>query len=133
MSVDPVGERLRPARVREGEARGAEHGDEDLRHADLPGEPVNDHRDPVASVIDEQPLAHGGGDRLRYRPSWARLVSSAWDGRLNSNADVNFLEHHVEKHSAATGRGNICPVTKNPSLTPTCDLAKCEKCFRIFG
>jgi hypothetical protein len=43
--------------VREGEARGAEHGDEDLRHADLPGEPVNDHRDPVARVIDEQPLA----------------------------------------------------------------------------
>ncbi len=57
MGVDPVGERLRPARVREGEARGAEHGDEDLRHADFPGEPVNDDRDPVARVIDEQPFA----------------------------------------------------------------------------
>ena len=57
MGVDPVGERLRPARVREGEARGAEHGDEDLRHADFPGEPVNDDRNPVARVIDEQPLA----------------------------------------------------------------------------
>ena len=43
--------------MREGEARGAEHGDEDLRHADFPGEPVNDNRDPVARVIDEQPLA----------------------------------------------------------------------------
>src|SRR5208337_4465628 len=33
------------------------HGDEDLRHADFPGEPVNDDRDPVARVIDEQPFA----------------------------------------------------------------------------
>jgi len=51
------GKRLRPTRVREGEARGAEHGDEDLRHADFSGEPVNDDRDPVARVIDEQPFA----------------------------------------------------------------------------
>ena len=57
MGVDPVGKRLRPACMREGEARGAEHGDEDLRHADFPGEPVDDDRDPVARVIDEQPFA----------------------------------------------------------------------------
>ena len=57
VGVDPVRKRLRPACVREGEARGAEHGDEDLRHADFPGEPVDNDRDPVARVIDEQPLA----------------------------------------------------------------------------
>ncbi len=37
MSVDPVGERLRPARLRKGEARRAQNRDENLRHADLAG------------------------------------------------------------------------------------------------
>ena len=57
VGVDPVGQRLRPARLRKGEARRAEHGDEDLRLADLAGQPVDDDRHPVAGVIDEQPLA----------------------------------------------------------------------------
>src|SRR6185437_15903666 len=35
MGVDPVGERLRPVRMRKSEARRAEHGDEDLRLADF--------------------------------------------------------------------------------------------------
>ena len=65
MGVDPVGERLRPARLGESEARRAQHGDEYLRHADLAGEPVDDDRDAVAGVIDEQPLA--GGVRLPHR------------------------------------------------------------------
>ena len=34
-----------------------EHGDEDLRHADFAGQPVDDHRHAVAGVIDEQPFA----------------------------------------------------------------------------
>ena len=62
---DPVRQRLRPGRLGEGEARRPENGDEDLRHADLAGEPVDDHRDAVAGVIDEQPLA--GGVRLAHR------------------------------------------------------------------
>ena len=37
MGVDPVGQRLRPARVRKIEARRAEHGDDDLRLADFIG------------------------------------------------------------------------------------------------
>ena len=65
MGVDPVGKRLRPGRLGEGEARGAQHGDEDLRHADLAGEPIDDDRHAVAGVIDEQPLA--GGMRLAHR------------------------------------------------------------------
>jgi hypothetical protein len=35
------------------------NGDEDLRHADLAGEPINDDRNAVAGVIDEQPLTGG--------------------------------------------------------------------------
>jgi hypothetical protein len=38
--------------VREGETRGAEHGDEDLRHAAFPGEPVNDNRNPTGKRGD---------------------------------------------------------------------------------
>ena len=43
----------------------AQHRDEDLRHADFAGEPVNDDRNAVAGVIHEQPLA--GGVRHRHR------------------------------------------------------------------
>jgi hypothetical protein len=74
VGVDPVGERLRPARVREGEARGAEHGDEDLRLADLPGQPVNEDWNAVAGVIDEQPLARRV--RLPHRRRQLRLEGS---------------------------------------------------------
>ena len=59
VSGDPVRERLRPGRLGESEARRTQHGDEDLRHADLAGEPVDDHRNAVAGVIDKQPLARG--------------------------------------------------------------------------
>ena len=65
VGVDPVGQRLRPGRLGEGEARGPQHGDEDLRHADFAGEPIDDDRHAVAGVIDEQPLA--GGVRLTHR------------------------------------------------------------------
>ena len=65
MGVDPVGQRLRPARMRKSEARRAEHGDEDLRLADFAGQPVDDDRNPIAGIIDEQPLA--GRVRLPHR------------------------------------------------------------------
>jgi hypothetical protein len=65
VGVDPVGQRLRPARLGEGEARGPQHGDEDLRHADFASEPIDDDRNAVAGVIDEHPLA--GGMRLPHR------------------------------------------------------------------
>ena len=65
MGVDPVGQRLRPGCLGEGEARRSQHRDEDLRHADFAGEPIDDDRNAVAGVIDEQPLA--GGDRLPHR------------------------------------------------------------------
>ena len=55
MGVDPVGQRLRPGRLGKGEARRSQHRDEDLRHADFAGEVVNDDRNAVAGVIDEQP------------------------------------------------------------------------------
>ena len=74
MGVDPVGQRLRPARVRKSEARRAEHGDEDLRLAHFAGQPVDDDRHAVAGVIDEQPLA--GRMRLPHRRRQLRFKAA---------------------------------------------------------
>src|SRR5262249_15973659 len=57
MGADPVSQRLRPARLSVGEVGGAHDGDENLRPADLAGEPINDHRHRVAGVIDKQLVA----------------------------------------------------------------------------
>ena len=74
VGVDPVGQRLRPARLGEGEARRPQHGHEDLRHADCASEPIDDDRDAVAGIIDEQPLA--GGVRLPHRHRHCLLEGS---------------------------------------------------------
>ena len=44
VGADPVGEPLRPRRLRIGEVRGAQDGDEYLRLPDLAGQPVDHHR-----------------------------------------------------------------------------------------
>ena len=56
MRADPVGETLRPGRLGVGVVRGAERGDEELRHAGLAGRGV-DHLQRHAGVVDEHPLA----------------------------------------------------------------------------
>lgn len=71
--------------------------------------------------------------RLKLAPLEARIVASAWNGDLSSVADVNFLEHHVEKHQVPVGTGDICPVTANHAATPSCDAAHCDVCFRCPG
>ena len=71
MGADPVGEPLRPRRLRVGEARGAEHGDEDLRRPPLAGEAVDHHRHAVARVVDEQLVT--GRVRLAHRHRQASL------------------------------------------------------------
>lgn len=67
--------------------------------------------------------------RIALQPPNSRLVSSSWDGSIFPTAHVNFLEHHVEKSSFSVGRGSVCPVTANHKATPTCDSARCERCF----
>lgn len=67
--------------------------------------------------------------RRDLAPPGVRFVSSAWDGKLDPNVTVNFLEHHVEKHSNPTGIGNVCPVTMNAGLVHSCDEACCDLCF----
>jgi hypothetical protein len=65
MGLDPIGEPLRPACPGEREARRAENGDEDLRHAHFAGQAVN-NRDAVTRIIDEElklPRAHAHDTR----------------------------------------------------------------------
>jgi len=68
--------------------------------------------------------------RWSYVEKGMRVVSSAWNGEIVQNASVNFLEHHVEKSHAASGMGNICPVTIDHKKFPSCDSAKCIRCFK---
>jgi len=67
MGADPIRQPLGPGRLGIGEVRGAEHGNEDPGLPDLPGQPVDDHRCPVAGVIDEQLFAAGMGLAHRDR------------------------------------------------------------------
>ena len=53
---NPVWQALAQARLGIGVVRGAEHGDEDLRRADLASDPI-DHLQGVTGIIDEQLLA----------------------------------------------------------------------------
>ncbi len=92
-------------------------------------------RHPKAHNLDEDLFVinftiEGASDkRIDYLPSKARLVSSSWDGEIFDKAEINFLEHHVEKIHIAQKNGNICPVTLNHKIITTCDSARCEKCF----
>src|SRR6185369_17566824 len=74
MGVDPVRERLRPTRMRKSEARCAEYGDKDLHLVDFAGQPVDDDRNSIASVIDKQPLA--GRVRLPHRRRQLRFKAA---------------------------------------------------------
>ena len=67
--------------------------------------------------------------RSRWAPASARIVSSAWDGRLSSIADINFLEHHVGEVAEADGSGVVCPVTLDHGRNASCDIARCQLCF----
>jgi hypothetical protein len=92
-------------------------------------------RHPDASKLDTARLVvnftvEGGADaRLKFAPRGARIVASAWDGDVSAEAEVNFLEHHVEKLSVAVGPAKVCPVTVDHRRFPSCDSAKCTKCF----
>jgi hypothetical protein len=96
-------------------------------------------RHPKANLLDTNLLVvnftlEGAGDvRKKFVPTGARIVNSAWDGDINEAAEVNFLEHHVEKSTIAKGAGSICPVTANHKVSPSCDSAHCQKCFVPLG
>jgi len=123
MAADPVGEPLRPGRLRIGEARCAEHRDEDLRGAPLAAEPVDHHRHAVARIVDEQLVA--GRVRLAHRhrqpafPAAVQLAESAVAIPFGLACDV-FLPQDRQRHVLAPEFAvHRCPVRLGlPAMAP---------------
>jgi hypothetical protein len=92
VGANPIAERLRPGRLDVGEARGAHHRDEDLRLTHLAGQPVDDHRHRVASVVDEQLVAAHVGlahrDRELAFPDAVQLAEARVAEALRMAHDV---------------------------------------------
>jgi hypothetical protein len=93
-------------------------------------------RHPQANLIDSSifrinfTLEGPGDPRRRFVPQRSRIVSSAWDGRVWDGAEVNFLEHHVERVATVRGAGPVCPVSLHETEARSCDEVVCDRCFR---
>lgn len=68
-------------------------------------------------------------DRSKWIPSSARRVYSAFGGVLDSESEINFLEHHRWFHARPKGKGIVCMATHPDSPVHTCDAVRCHKCF----
>lgn len=96
-------------------------------------------RSPEANLLDKDlfiinfTIDDSSDSRLKYACKWMNVVNSAWDGKLTPKANVNFLEHHVEKVSLPHLEGSICPVTYDHKSLSSCDQAMCDKCFKVLS
>ncbi|MDG2012339.1 MAG: hypothetical protein P8J33_02470 [Pirellulaceae bacterium] len=73
-------------------------------------------------------------NRRRWVKPGVRVVWSAWDGELDADSEVNFLEHHDhDQHSSPSGEGPVCPVTIASTARRVCDEFRCTKCFDRVG
>lgn len=92
-------------------------------------------RHPNASLLDPDlflvlfSLDESSEDRRRFAPPTARVVRSAFGGRVTDSVDVNFLEHHRWSHLEPIGSGKICPSTAPETKERTCDACRCDFCF----
>jgi hypothetical protein len=76
-------------------------------------------------TIDESSENRREWIRKGVRPVW-----SAWKGKLDTNSEVNFLEHHDHgQHYEPQGDGSVCPVTSAKTEERFCDAFHCTKCF----
>ena len=69
-------------------------------------------------------------ERKKWAPRGSRIVYSAWDGVIDDEAEVNFLEHHFLSHSKPRGKGPICPATEVETEVRSCDACRCDLCFK---
>jgi hypothetical protein len=93
-------------------------------------------RHPDARLLDPElfvmlfSLDESSEDRRRFVPATARVVRSAFGGRVTESVDVNFLEHHRWVHIKPVGTGKVCPATAPETELRTCDACRCDFCFR---
>jgi len=69
-------------------------------------------------------------DRRAWAPEGARIVYSAWEGKIRDDVGVNFLEHHHLSHTESSGAGKVCPATQPDAGDKTCDGVLCDFCFK---
>jgi hypothetical protein len=69
-------------------------------------------------------------DRKEWSPPSARIVFSAFNGEIDPDVDINFLEHHRWSHFPPIGTGQICPATHPEASERTCDAVRCSLCFQ---
>jgi hypothetical protein len=92
-------------------------------------------RHPDAGMLDPDlfmvlfSLDESSEARRRFVPPTARVVRSAFGGRVTDSVDVNFLEHHRWSHLEPIGTGKICPSTAPETKERTCDACRCDFCF----
>jgi hypothetical protein len=114
MGADPVGQRLGPARLGIGEVGGAHDRDENLRRTDLAGKPIDDHRDRVAGVIDEQLVAADVGlphrDRQPRRPAAVQLAEARIAIPFGASLDVLVPQHRQGDVLALELAVNLSPI-----------------------
>lgn len=85
--------------------------------------------DPLLWVVNFT-LDPASEDRRGWAPPNARVVYSAFGGKISDIAAVNFLEHHRHAHlPVAEGNGNVCPATLPETRVRTCDACECKLCF----
>ena len=93
-------------------------------------------RHPDARLLDPElfvvlfSLDESSEDRRRFVPASARVVRSAFGGRVTDLVDVNFLEHHRWVHIKPVGTGKVCPATAPETKVRACDACQCDFCFR---
>jgi len=86
----------------------------------------------VKSLIINLTVDESSENRRAWARDGVRVVWSAWDGKLDPTAEVNFLEHHDNgQHAKPDGHGLVCPVTDAATEHRFCDAFHCTKCFDV--
>lgn len=69
-------------------------------------------------------------NRITWAPPGSRIVASSFGGKLQSDAEINFLEHHRHDHmKPLSNNGAICPATLPNAVSRSCDGNSCTLCF----
>jgi hypothetical protein len=83
-----------------------------------------------AALIINLTVDESSENRRQWATDGIRVVWSAWDGKLDPTAEINFLEHHDHgQHASPSGKGSVCPVTSTQTEHRFCDAFHCTKCF----
>jgi len=111
--ANPVGQRLCPARLGIGVARGTHDRDKDLRLSDLATAAV-DQLEPLAGIVDEHALAGGMALSHRWRqptlPGPVQLAPTAIAIATGFGGPIFFPQQHQRDAGPAKFAMDMCPI-----------------------